>query len=124
MLRTISGYGDVNKDREQAREIMKKFGYGTDKPLKIKVSTRNLATYRDPAVVLIDQLKTIYIDAELDPVELESMVRKNRPQRLFRRSQSNRQWHRRSGPGLLRELRLRFGAQLHALLQQRSGSVV
>ncbi|MGB9042915.1 MAG: ABC transporter substrate-binding protein [Pseudolabrys sp.] len=69
MLRTISGYGDVNKDREQAREIMKKFGYGPDKPLKIKVSTRNLATYRDPAVVLIDQLKTIYIDAELDPVE-------------------------------------------------------
>ncbi|MGB7615494.1 MAG: ABC transporter substrate-binding protein [Pseudolabrys sp.] len=69
MLRTISGYGDVNKDREQAREITKKFGYGPDKPLKIKVSTRNLATYRDPAVVLIDQLKTIYIDAELDPVE-------------------------------------------------------
>ena len=33
------------------------------------MSTRNLATYRDPAVVLIDQLKSIYIDAELEPVE-------------------------------------------------------
>ena len=69
VLKTIPGYGDVEKDRAQAREMMKKLGYGADKPLKIKVSTRNLATYRDPAVVLIDQLKTIYIDAELDPVE-------------------------------------------------------
>ena len=69
MLKTIPGYGDVKKDREQARAIMTKLGYSADKPLKIKVSTRNLATYRDPAVVLIDQLKTIYIDAELEPVE-------------------------------------------------------
>jgi peptide/nickel transport system substrate-binding protein len=69
ILKTIPGYGDVQKDREQARAIMTKLGYSADKPLKIKVSTRNLATYRDPAVVLIDQLKTIYIDAELEPVE-------------------------------------------------------
>jgi peptide/nickel transport system substrate-binding protein len=69
ILKTIPGYGDVNKDREEARAIMQKLGYGPDKPLKIKVSTRNLATYRDPAVVLIDQLKQIYIDAELEPVE-------------------------------------------------------
>jgi len=69
MLKTIPGYGDVQKDREQARAIMTKLGYGPNNPLKIKVSTRNLATYRDPAVVLIDQLKTIWIDAELDPVE-------------------------------------------------------
>jgi peptide/nickel transport system substrate-binding protein len=69
ILKTIPGYGDVKKDREQARAIMTKLGYSADKPLKIKVSTRNLATYRDPAVVLIDQLKEIYIDAELEPVE-------------------------------------------------------
>jgi peptide/nickel transport system substrate-binding protein len=69
ILKTIPGYGDVKKDREEARAIMTKLGYGPDKPLKIKVSTRNIPTYRDPAVVLIDQLKSIYIDAELDPVE-------------------------------------------------------
>lgn len=69
MLKTIPGYGDVNKSREEARAIMTKLGYSAEKPLKIKVSTRNLPTYRDPAVVLIDQLKSIYIDAELDPVE-------------------------------------------------------
>jgi peptide/nickel transport system substrate-binding protein len=68
-LKTLPGYGDVAKDREQARAIMTKLGYSADKPLKIKVATRNIATYRDPAAVLIDQLKTIYIDAELDPVE-------------------------------------------------------
>jgi peptide/nickel transport system substrate-binding protein len=35
----------------------------------MKVSTRNLATYRDAAVILIDQIKDIYIDAELETVE-------------------------------------------------------
>jgi peptide/nickel transport system substrate-binding protein len=69
MLKTIPGYGDVKKDRAQAQAIMRKLGYGPDKPLKIKVSARNLATYRDPAVVLIDQLKSIYIEGELEPVE-------------------------------------------------------
>ncbi len=68
-LKTLPGYGDVNKDREKARAIMTKLGYSAANPLKIKVSTRNLATYRDPAAVLIDQLKTIFIDGELEPVE-------------------------------------------------------
>jgi peptide/nickel transport system substrate-binding protein len=70
ILKTIPGFGpDVKKSRADARQIMAKLGYGPDKHLKIKVSTRNLATYRDPAVILIDQLKDIYIDAELDVVE-------------------------------------------------------
>ncbi len=69
VLKTVTGYGDVKKNRAEAQGIMKKLGYAPDKPLKIKVSTRNLATYRDPAVVLIDQLKSIYVDAELEPVE-------------------------------------------------------
>ena len=48
---------------------MKKLGYGPDKRISVKVSTRNIASYRDPAVILIDQLKNIYIDGELDVVE-------------------------------------------------------
>ncbi len=48
---------------------MQKAGYGPDKHLQIKVSTRNIAVYRDPAIILIDQLKSIYIDAELDVVD-------------------------------------------------------
>ena len=70
MLKSLPGYDpDVKKSRDAARAIMKKLGYGPDKMLKIKVSTRNLGDYRDPAVILIDQLKDIYIDADLDVVE-------------------------------------------------------
>ena len=35
----------------------------------MKVSTRNIAIYRDPAVILIDQLKKIYIDGELEVID-------------------------------------------------------
>ena len=124
ILKTIPGYGDVNKDREEARAIMTKLGYSADKPLKIKVATRNLATYRDPAAVLIDQLKSIYIDGELDPVEFERLVRQGGAQGLPGRAQSHRQRHRRPRPGVLRELLLHLGAQLHALLQQGPGEAV
>jgi peptide/nickel transport system substrate-binding protein len=70
MLETIPGYGpDVDANRAQARKLMQKAGYGPDKHLQVKVSTRNIPVYRDPAVILIDQLKTIYVDAELEVVE-------------------------------------------------------
>jgi peptide/nickel transport system substrate-binding protein len=70
MMESIPGYGpDINANREEARKLMQKAGYGPDKHLQVKVSTRNIAVYRDPAVILIDQLKSIYIDAELDVVE-------------------------------------------------------
>jgi len=70
ILKTIPGYGpDVKANREEARKLMQKAGYGPDKRLKVKISTRNIPVYRDPAVILIDQLKDIYIDGELDVVE-------------------------------------------------------
>ena len=57
------------KSRAEARKIMEELGYGPSKPLKVKVSTRNIAVYRDPAVILIDQLKKIHIDGELEVVD-------------------------------------------------------
>src|SRR5215475_9269490 len=70
IMKTLPGYDlDVKKNREQARAIMQKLGYGPDKRLKVKVATRNIPAYRDPAVILIDQLKEIYIDAEMEVVE-------------------------------------------------------
>src|SRR5207249_6379621 len=33
------------------------------------VSTRNIPQYRDPAVILIDQLKQIYIDGDLEEID-------------------------------------------------------
>ena len=77
MLETIPGYGpDVAKNRAEARAIMEKLGYGAGKRLSIRISTRNIPIYRDPAVILIDQLKAIYIDGELDPVETSNWFSK------------------------------------------------
>ena len=70
MLEQIPGYGpDVEKNREEARKLMQKAGFGPDKRLAIKIATRNIPIYRDPAIILIDQIKGIYIDAELDVVD-------------------------------------------------------
>jgi len=77
LLQTLPGYDpDVPKNREQARKIMKKLGYGPDRGLAIKVSTRNLPGYRNPAVILIDQLKSIYVDGELDAIETANWLPK------------------------------------------------
>jgi hypothetical protein len=63
------GYGDVARAREEAKKLMQEAGYGPDKRLKIKVSTRNIATFKDPAVILIDQLKQVYVDGELEIID-------------------------------------------------------
>jgi peptide/nickel transport system substrate-binding protein len=70
VLQTLPGYGmEVQKNREEAREIMQKLGYRADHRLKLKVSTRDTPSYRDPAVILIDQLKDVHIDADLETVD-------------------------------------------------------
>ena len=69
-LATVAGYGaDHEKARAEGRKIMGELGYSADKPLKIKVSTRNIPTYRDQAVILIDHLKQVYIQGELEPLD-------------------------------------------------------
>ncbi len=70
VLQTLPGYNtDVQKNRQEARTIMEGLGYGPDKRLAVTVSTRNTPEYRDPAVILIGQLREIYIDGQLDPVD-------------------------------------------------------
>ncbi len=76
-LRPLPGYGpDVAKSREAAREIMRRLGYGPEKPLRVTVSVRNIPAYRDPAAILIDQLKSIGIDGELETVETANWIPK------------------------------------------------
>jgi peptide/nickel transport system substrate-binding protein len=76
-LRPLPGYAlDVAKSREQGREIMRRLGYGPEKPLKVILSARNIAAYRDPATILIDQLKSIGIDGELETVETANWIPK------------------------------------------------
>ncbi|RYE61996.1 MAG: peptide ABC transporter substrate-binding protein [Oxalobacteraceae bacterium] len=70
MVNALPGYGpDTEKSLKEAQSIMEKLGYSAAKPYRMKIPTRNLASYRDPAVILIDQLKKIYIEGELDVVD-------------------------------------------------------
>src|SRR5690348_15850638 len=70
MYESVTGYGpDVAKNREKARELMKKAGYGPDKHLQLKVSARGISLYKDPAVILAGQLKEIWVDAEVEIIE-------------------------------------------------------
>jgi peptide/nickel transport system substrate-binding protein len=70
VLQTLPGYDpDLAKNRAEARKIMQKLGYGPDNRLPVKLSTRNIPAYRDPAVILLSQLREIYMDAELEPVD-------------------------------------------------------
>ena len=119
LLKELPGYDlDVQKNRAQARQIMQKAGYGPAKSLPIKVSTRDLPSFRNTAVLLIDQLKQIYIDGELELVDTSIYY-----PRLLRKNFTvgvNRQT---SGPDpepdARRALRLRVEPQLGRLL--RSG---
>ena len=77
VLDELPGYSsDVLDRREKARAAMRAAGSGPDKPLKVKLPSRNLPTYRDASVILISQLKEIYIDAELDMVETANWLAK------------------------------------------------
>src|SRR5215469_3505738 len=70
MLETLAGYGaDIRQNRADARQIMLKLGYGRDNRLQIKVSVRDLPYLRDPAVIMIDQLKEVYIDGQLETID-------------------------------------------------------
>ena len=67
---TVPGYAaDVEKSREEGRRVMKELGYGPDNMLQLKIVTRNLPNYRDAAVILIDHLKNVNIQGELEPLE-------------------------------------------------------
>jgi peptide/nickel transport system substrate-binding protein len=69
-LRNLPGYNpDVASSRTLARNIMEKLGYGPNKRIALTVAARNVQAYRDAGVVLIGQLKEIFIDAELNPID-------------------------------------------------------
>jgi len=90
----------VRQNRAEARQIMEKLGYGPDNRLKLTVSARNIAIFRDPAVILIDQLKDIYIDGALDPVETPTGFQ-GRAQGLPDRPKQYRERRRRPRPAIL-----------------------
>jgi len=69
-METVPGYGgDVEKSRDEGRKIMAGLGFGPDKMMPLKVTTRNVASYRDSSVILIDHLKSVYIQGELEVLD-------------------------------------------------------
>ena len=98
---------DIEKNRAEARKIMEKLGYGAAKPLKVKVRPATSRSIAIPAVILIDQLKKIHIDGELEAIETHGLVHQGAAQGLPGRPEPDRRRHRRSGRQLLRELLLR-----------------
>jgi len=70
LLKELPGYDpDVVRNRAQARQIMQQLGYGSDRRLPIKVLARDLPPARNTAALLIDQLKQIDIDGELEIID-------------------------------------------------------
>ncbi len=69
MLEKLPGYGPMGEQQAEARKIMESLGYGPSNRLKVKVSTRDFNAYKDPAVILVDQLNKVHFDAEVDIVE-------------------------------------------------------
>jgi peptide/nickel transport system substrate-binding protein len=73
----LPGYDpDIAKSRAEAQKIMQSLGYGPEKRLSIKIASRNIPDYRDAASIVADQLKHIYIDAELELVETANWLPK------------------------------------------------
>ena len=116
LLKELPGYDpDVQKNRAQARHIMEQLGYGPDNRLKIKVSTRDLPPHRDPAVILIDQLKEVFRRRARNHRH-HRLLSQDPAQGLCRRSQHFAK-RARSRPDPRCALRLRFEPEPERLLQ-------
>jgi peptide/nickel transport system substrate-binding protein len=70
LLKELPGYDpDLKKNCVEARQIMQKLGYGSGKSLPVKVSARDLPPARNAGALLIDQLKNIDINGELEIID-------------------------------------------------------
>lgn len=70
VLEKLPGYsGTLGERQAEAKKIMESLGYNANNRLKIKVLTRDFSTYKEPAVILVDQLNKLYFDAELEIIE-------------------------------------------------------
>ena len=69
-LETLTGYsGAIEERRVRARKIMEELGYSAQNKLILKVSTRDLAAYKDAAVIFVDQLNQLHFAAQLEIIE-------------------------------------------------------
>jgi peptide/nickel transport system substrate-binding protein len=75
MIEKLPGYDpDVKKSRAEAQNMMRSLGYSPENRIGVKIMTRNLPDFRDPASIAADQLKNIWIDSELELVETANFL--------------------------------------------------
>ena len=118
MLRSLPGYGaDVEKNAADARAIMQGLGYGPDKLLKLKVSTRDIAIYRRPGG---DPYRPAQEDLHRRRARCgrhHDLASQGDARGLRNRPQPDRACGGRSRRQLRRELHLQLRAQLQQILQ-------
>jgi peptide/nickel transport system substrate-binding protein len=68
-LDTLPGYGDAEKNREEARAIMRSLGYSRANPFKTQLTVRTFSYYVDGAVWTAGNLKDVWMDIELRQLE-------------------------------------------------------
>ena len=77
LMRKLPGYDpDVGKSRGEAQNLMRSLGYGPQNRIGLKIVTRNLPDFRDPASIAADQLKNIWVDSEVEAVETANYLPK------------------------------------------------
>ncbi|MBI4083421.1 MAG: ABC transporter substrate-binding protein [Candidatus Lambdaproteobacteria bacterium] len=69
-LDVLPGFREIGRSREEARQIMASLGYGPTKPLKLQISCSSARLYLDPAIWMADQLKQVWIDAEVNKMDI------------------------------------------------------
>ena len=112
----LPSYGDPAASEAEARKIMEKLGYGPGNGSRSRWRPAT-SNFRDPAVILVDQLNKIHFDAELDIIESLGLVQPPHQAGLFGRPQSRRGRHRRSRRRPNGGIRLQVGRATSRILQ-------
>ena len=71
-LRTLAGYREPARDRDEAKKLLAQAGYGpaNNKPLlRLEMVTRTLPTYVDLASYVVDQLKQVGIEVQVKQLD-------------------------------------------------------
>jgi peptide/nickel transport system substrate-binding protein len=65
----LSGYGKAPEDKARAKKLLAEAGFGPGTPLKVEMATRAIAIYLDFAAFVVNELKSVGVEATLKQIE-------------------------------------------------------
>jgi peptide/nickel transport system substrate-binding protein len=68
-LAALAGYGKRADEKAKAKRLLAEAGFGPGNPLKVEMATRAIAIYLDFASFVLNELKTVGIEATLKQIE-------------------------------------------------------